>query len=1152
MLRIFPKSRGLRRLSNLALAGVVIGGCNEAGELVDPVASQQQQAVSSSAPAAAPAAVKDRYIVVFKRGVVAPGINGRSVADVASAVAQRHGGTVRRRFQHALSGVSMQMPASAVSALRADPRVEYVVEDGTTKLHDVVTWGKDRVDQRSLPLNQVYSAASHGEGVHVYVIDTGIRATHGEFQGGPSGGSRIGVGVDLFNDDTTPEDQNGHGTHTAGTIGGTNYGVANQVTIHPVKIFGAGNSTEDSMTVEAVEWVTARHLEAPNVPMVVNMSLGGDRNPAVNDAVANSIASGVTYVVSAGNNGLYPAPIFDACQASPASTPDAITVASSTVLDVRSDFSSSGHCVDLFAPGSRVLSSWFTSDTDTIRLDGTSMAAPHVTGAAALYLALNPSATPAQVASALIGKASRGRIADPRPGTPNRLLYVANLASGGDTQPPTVSLTSPSNGSTVSGTATITATASDTVGVTAVELFVNGAYEGQALTAPYQLSWDTIPYAAGTYSLTVKAYDDNGNVTTSNAVSVQLAPESNPPAVTITAPTSGGAIGAATTLRASVSDASGVQSVRFLVDDVEVGVATAPVSGSSYEVAWDGRSVTPGTHTLVVRALDRLNVERVTSPLTFTTYADATPPTVSITAPAAGASVSGAVTFSATVTDDHGVVSEVNFIAGGQVVCTDTAAPYSCTWNTRPEGDGTITLQVKAVDPFGNVGASATRNVSVTGAPKATFNAGLQAPACSAVGPSCTSARLVDGQGATEPNRPNTIAGSCPDGTNLGRYHFEESLDRLFITTLDNTNLAPGKHVRVEAKAYLLGDADYIDLYYAPNAAAPVWTYLTTLHQAGSVHDTISLSTEFDLQTGGPQQAIRASLRAFGSPSPCAAGDWNDRDDLVFAVAGGSQTPVVDAGPDRTITQVGAAALDGTVSGTTTSSAWTKTSGPGTVAFASASAIDTSATFSAIGSYVLTLTANNGALSSSDTMTTTVNPDAGPDRTVTLPASASLDGTAPAVGTVSYGWSKLSGPGTVTFANASAVDTTATFSATGTYTLKLAATNGSFSGADTTTVIVSAGGANPCASLCGPPTVFSSANYQSGNLGTGATCHETTASPSGLVCGEFAAGRTFRVNDQLVTCGGGNISLSTIPKRNGGYCFQASAGNQSWAYFATF
>lgn len=976
-------------LGCVGLFGLGIIGCS-AGEESDATArpvealdpgTARKIAGASVPPPAAVKAANDRYIVVFKKGVSLRGVRGLTAADVATRIGQAHGATVRRRYQHALEGMAVQVSAAALAGLKADPEVDYVVEDTEIILHDV-TWGKDRVDQRALPLNQIVNSPNQGQGVHAYIIDTGIRATHSEFQGGPSG-SRIGVGIDLFNDDNTPEDERGHGTHVAATVGGTRYGVANQVTIHPVKVFGAQEGTDASMLIEAIDWVTARKLESPTVPAVANMSIGGGLNNALNAALENSVAQGVTYAVSAGNNGEGPISLANACNGSPGSAPSAITVGATNLFDARAPFSSYGSCVDVFAPGQRVLSAVHTGDNDTTRFDGTSMSSPHVAGVAALYLSANPTATPVQVTNAIVGKATRGIVTDMRPNSANRLLYMGNLvATGGDTQAPTAQITAPAANAVLSGLVNVTANATDNAGVTGVELFVNGLFESDDFTAPYSLPWNTQPLANGFYDLTVRAYDNAGNTTTSSTVRVQYVRETTPPAVAITAPTSGASVGALTTLRATATDASGVRFVRFSVDFQEIGTAITPVSGNTYEVSWDSRSVAPGAHGIIAVATDGVGTSAVSPTVNFNVFTDTVLPAAAITAPAANANVSGTVTYTATASDDRNVITEVNFLVGETVVCTDTSSPYTCSWNARPEGNGSATLRVKATDRFGNVGTSATRTVNVQSSPAAAFNATLQAPACMTTGSSCSSRNLTAGQLSTELNQPNTLADSCADGASLGRYRLEESLERLYIATVDGTNLAPGKSVVVETKAYLLGEADFVDLYYAPNANSPVWTYITTLNRTGSVHDIVTLSTQFNLPAGGTSlQAIRANLRVYGAPSPCTPGNLNDRDDLAFAVA----TP-----------------------------------------------------------------------------------------------------------------------------------------------------------------------AQPCGGLCTNPIVFSSLGYGSGNLGTGATCHETTTSPTHVNCGNFATGRTFRINDQLVTCNFQNQPLASIPKRNGGYCYQATAGNHPWAYFSTF
>jgi subtilisin family serine protease len=272
------------------------------------------------------------------------------------------------------------------------------------------TWGLDRVDQRGSTLNNTYAAEATGAGVTAHVIDNGIRAGHTRFTG------RVAEGVDFVGGGRGAEDFRGRGTHVAGTIGGSVHGVAKAVTLVPVRVFGCSGSTPTSTIIAAVDWVTGRHTG----PSVANMSLGGGANQALDDAVTRSIASGVTYAVSAGNANA------DACGQSPARTPAAITVAASTRADSRdTGYSNFGSCVSLFAPGTGITSAWFTSDTATATIDGTSMAAPHVTGAAALFLESRPTASPATIKSLILGTATTDVLSQIGTGSPNRLLFAA-------------------------------------------------------------------------------------------------------------------------------------------------------------------------------------------------------------------------------------------------------------------------------------------------------------------------------------------------------------------------------------------------------------------------------------------------------------------------------------------------------------------------------------------------------------------------------------------------------------------------------------------------------------------------------------------------------------------------------------------------------
>ncbi len=355
--------------------------------------------------AAAGRAVPGSYIVVMKDGVSA------SARTRASARVSADGGTVGRRFDHALHGFTARLDAAGLAALRTDPRVAYVEQDQRISVDTTqasATWGLDRIDQAGLPLSGTYTYDQTGAGVTAFIVDTGIRATHTELSG------RVGAGFTAVADGHGTDDCNGHGTHVSGTVGGTTYGVAKAVTLVPVRVLGCDGSGTTSGVISGVDWVTAHH----SGPSVANMSLGGGASTALDSAVATAVSSGVVFAVAAGNDNV------DACGGSPARVPSALTVGSTTSTDARSSFSNTGACLDLFAPGSGITSSWNTSDTATNTISGTSMATPHVTGAAALYLQGHPSATPAAVSAAIVGAAVTGKVTGAGTGSPNRLLQT--------------------------------------------------------------------------------------------------------------------------------------------------------------------------------------------------------------------------------------------------------------------------------------------------------------------------------------------------------------------------------------------------------------------------------------------------------------------------------------------------------------------------------------------------------------------------------------------------------------------------------------------------------------------------------------------------------------------------------------------------------
>ena len=418
----------------------VFGALALAASLSTPstAAPDERPAEKGRAPLvdAGSAAVEGSYIVLLdtaaelkaaERGPAA-GSAGRAKQAVREATGSkvseaRSRGVQVREVYSTVGGFSARLTPAQLEDLRRDPDVLLVEEDAEVSLstdQQNATWGLDRIDQRNLPLNSVYTYDLTGQGVDAYVIDTGIRTTHTQFSG------RTAPGYTAINDGRGTTDCNGHGTHVAGTVGGTVHGVAKQVTLVPVRVLNCQGSGTNSGVIAGMDWVAAN----ASGPAVANMSLGGGASTATDAAVDRMVAAGLTVVVAAGNEDQ------NACNTSPARAPAAITVGSTTSSDARSSFSNWGSCLDLFAPGSNITSAWHTSDTATNAISGTSMASPHVAGAAALYLEANPSASPSQVSGAITSTATSGVVSSPGSGSPNRLLYTLDLGSGGSTPDP--------------------------------------------------------------------------------------------------------------------------------------------------------------------------------------------------------------------------------------------------------------------------------------------------------------------------------------------------------------------------------------------------------------------------------------------------------------------------------------------------------------------------------------------------------------------------------------------------------------------------------------------------------------------------------------------------------------------------------------------
>jgi len=365
--------------------------------------------------------VANQYVVTLRSDLM------NSSAEMAGQYMSSYGGTIVYVNENTVKGFVLKLPpdnaAQALAALANDPWVSSVEPDryisapvdwssDSQRPAAVASWGLDRIDQRGLPLDQNYTPGQSGAGVRVFIIDTGIRSSHSDF------GGRVVNGYDAVDGSLPADDCNGHGTHVAATVGGSQYGVAKEAQLGAVRVLDCQGFGSYGGVIDGIDWVTSQKLNNPGTPMVANMSLGGGASQLVDDAVARSVAAGVVYVVAAGNdNG-------DACSGSPARAPAAVTVGATTASDDRAGYSNWGGCVDIFAPGSGITSAWNTGDQASAVLNGTSMASPHVAGAAALYLQSHPAATPAEVAAALAQNASTGVVDDPGSGSPNRLVYL--------------------------------------------------------------------------------------------------------------------------------------------------------------------------------------------------------------------------------------------------------------------------------------------------------------------------------------------------------------------------------------------------------------------------------------------------------------------------------------------------------------------------------------------------------------------------------------------------------------------------------------------------------------------------------------------------------------------------------------------------------